>query len=50
MFKSIIRLINSTKKNNKEKKISENTKNNSANKGTEKLHAITHIFIQGHWF
>ena len=50
MFKSIIRLINSKKKNNKEKKLSGNTKNNSANAGTEKLRAISHIFIQGHWF
>ena len=45
MFKSIIHLIKSTKKNSKEKKSSKNTKNNSANKGTEKSHAITHIFL-----
>ena len=50
MFKSIIRLIKCTKKNSKEKKLSGNTKNNSANKDTEKLHAISHIFIHGHWF
>ena len=47
MFKSIIRLIKNTKKNNKEKI---NEENNSANEGVEKLHAITHIFIHGHWF
>ena len=50
MLKSIIRLINSTKKNSKAKKLSRKTKNNSANKDTEKLRAITHIFIHGHWF
>ena len=50
MFKTIIRLINSTKKNSKEKKLNENTKNNFADRGTENLRAITHIFIHGHWF
>lgn len=50
IFKQVISLIDRTKKNSKKKKYSEDIKDNSADKDTEKLHTIWHIFIHGQWF